>query len=163
MNAGSGKLNAAWAMWKRCEGLPFGKAIFSRIICFKAPYFGSIRPRFEEFRPGFARVSMKKRRAVTNHIGTVHAIALCNLAEFVGGLACDASIPPSMRWIPKGMTVAYLKKAIGSMRATATPAFAPRESAQGYELPFEVVVANAQGEPVFTATIAMWVSPKTPR
>ena len=75
----------------------------------------------------------------------------------------DASIPPSMRWIPKGMTVAYLKKAIGSMRATATPAFAPRESAQGYELPFEVVVANAQGEPVFTATIAMWVSPKTPR
>jgi hypothetical protein len=46
------------------------------------------------------------------------------------------------------------------MRAVATPAFAPREAAQGYELPFEVVVENPAGEAVFKATIAMWVSPK---
>ena len=100
---------------------------------------------------------------MTNHIGTVHAIALCNLAEFVGGLACDVSIPRSMRWIPKGMTVAYLKKAQGTMRATATPAFPPRESAEGYELPFDVRVEDPQGEAVFKATIAMWVSPKSQR
>jgi len=97
---------------------------------------------------------------VTNHIGTVHAIALCNLAEFIGGLACDASIPPSMRWIPKGMTVEYLKKAVGTMRATATPAFAPHAADEGYELPFDVVIEDSQGDAVFKARIAMWVSPR---
>ena len=62
-------MNAALAAWKRFERWPFGKALFSRFICWKAPYFATIHPRFEEFRPGLARVSMRKRRAVTNHIG----------------------------------------------------------------------------------------------
>lgn len=93
----------------------------------------------------------------------MHAIALCNLAEFIGGLTTDVSIPRSMRWIPKGMTVEYLKKAVGTMHAVATPAFEPRESAEGYDLPMDVVVSNAQGEPVFRARIGMWVSPKPPR
>ena len=97
---------------------------------------------------------------MTNHIGTVHAIALCNLAELTGGLACDASIPASMRWIPKGMSVAYLKKAVGTMRAIATPALAPREAETGYDLPFDVVVENTAGEAVFRATIAMWITPR---
>jgi len=48
-------VSAALAMWRRLEAVPLGKAIFSRIICWKAPYFGSIRPRFEEFRPGYSR------------------------------------------------------------------------------------------------------------
>ena len=129
-------------------------------MCWKAPYFSSIAPRIETLEPGRCIATLRHRRAVTNHIGTVHAIALCNLAEFTGGLACDAGIPASMRWIPKGMAVAYLKKAMGTMRATATPAFPPREAAEGYELPFEVVVQDSRGETVFRARIAMWVSPK---
>ncbi|MGX5671678.1 MAG: DUF4442 domain-containing protein [Lysobacteraceae bacterium SCN 69-48] len=139
---------------------PAGRWLFSRLVCWKAPYFSSIAPRIEVLEPGRCIATLRHRRAVTNHIGTVHAIALCNLAEFTGGLACDASIPASMRWIPKGMIVAYLKKAVGTMRATATPAFPPREAAGGYELPFEVVVENPAGEAVFKATIAMWISPK---
>ncbi|MEG3050117.1 MAG: DUF4442 domain-containing protein, partial [Thermomonas sp.] len=75
----------------------------------------------------------------------------------------DVSIPSGAKWIPKGMTVAYLKKAVGTMRATATPAYPPREATEGYELPFEVVVEDPQGEAVFKATIAMWVSPKGAR
>lgn len=139
---------------------PAGRWLFSRLVCWKAPYFSSIAPRIETLEPGRCIATLRHRRAVTNHIGTVHAIALCNLAEFTGGLACDAGIPASMRWIPKGMTVAYLKKAMGTMRATATPAFPPREAAEGYELPFEVEVQDSRGETVFRARIAMWVSPK---
>lgn len=41
------------------------------------------------------------RRAVHNHLGTVHAIALCNLAELVMGLLVDAATPADMRWIPR--------------------------------------------------------------
>ena len=92
---------------------PAGRWLFSRLVCWKAPYFSSIAPRIETLEPGRCIATLRHRRAVTNHIGTVHAIALCNLAEFTGGLACDATIPASMRWIPKGMAVAYLKKAMG--------------------------------------------------
>nr|WP_284698554.1 hotdog fold domain-containing protein [Thermomonas mangrovi] len=137
--------------------------MFSRLVCWKAPYFASIAPRIESLEPGRGIATLAHRRRVTNHLGTVHAIALCNLAEFVGGLACDVSIPPSMRWIPKGMTVVYLRKAVGRMRAIATPAFPPRDAEAGYELPFEVVVEDPAGDVVFRATIAMWVSPKSAR
>ena len=51
---------------------------------------------------------MKKKRAITNHLGTVHAIAMCNLVELAGGVGTDVSIPENMRWIPRGMTVEYL-------------------------------------------------------
>ena len=151
------------AAYQRISRWPAGRWLFSRLVCWKAPYFASIAPRIEVLEPGRGIATLAHRRRVTNHLGTVHAIALCNLAEFVGGLTCDVSIPPSMRWIPKGMTVAYLKKAVGRMRATATPAFPPREADAGYELPVEVVVEDLSGDAVFRATIAMWVSPKSGR
>ena len=150
-------------LFRRLSSKPGGKWLFSRLVGLKAPYFASIAPRMELLEPGRAVATLRHRRAVTNHLGTVHAIALCNLAAFTGGLACDVSIPASMRWIPRGMTVEYLKKAVGSMRATATPAFAPRDAAEGYELPFDVVIENPQGEAVFKASIAMWVSPRSKR
>lgn len=155
------EVSSVLASYRRLSSKPGGRWLFSILVCLKAPYFASIGPRIEVLEPGRGVATIAHRRRVTNHIGTVHAIALCNLAEFVGGLTCDVSIPASMRWIPKGMTVAYLKKAVGTMRATATPAFPPRASAHGYELPFEVVVENPQGEAVFKATIAMWVSHKS--
>ena len=142
---------------------PFGHWLFSRLICFKAPYFGSIKPRMTVLEPNRAEASIAHRRSVTNHLGTVHAIALCNLAEFIAGLMTDVSIPASMRWIPKGMTVEYLKKAIGTQHGVATPEFPPREAAEGYVLPVNVVVTDPQGEAVFKARISMWVSPKPAR
>jgi len=147
-------------LWRKLEPKPFGKRLFSWIICFKAPYFGSIRPRMVSLEPGRGEATIAHRRAVTNHLGTVHAIALCNLAEFVGGLTTDVSIPASMRWIPRGMTVEYRKKALGVQRAVATPAFAPLEASDGYDLPVDVVVTDPEGDATFTARIAMWVSPK---
>ena len=155
--------NQVLSLYTRLADKPLGKWLFARLVCWKAPYFASIAPRIELLEPGRGIATLAHRRRVTNHLGTVHAIALCNLAEFVGGLACDASIPPSMRWIPKGMTVAYLRKAVGRMRAIATPAFPPREADAGYELPVEVVVEDLSGDAVFRATIAMWVSPKSGR
>ena len=151
-------MNAALAAWKRLESKPLGKMLFSRAICFKAPYFATISPRFEELRPGYARVTMKKRRAVTNHIGTVHAIAMCNLAELAAGTLTEISIPESMRWLPKGMTVEYLKKSSGGIQAVATlPEVA---EGAGRDVPATVEMKDDAGELVCRATITMWVSPR---
>ena len=142
---------------------PAGRWLFARLVCLKAPYFAGIAPRILKLTPGRGVATIRHRRAVTNHLGTVHAIALCNLAEFIGGLTCDVSIPTSMRWIPKGMTVEYLKKATGTMTATATPAIEPVTATAGYALPMDVVVHNTAGDAVFRARIDMWVSPKSVR
>ena len=146
------------AAWQRLEGKPFGKTLFSRAICFKAPYFGTISPRFVELRPGFARVAMRKRRAVQNHIGTVHAIAMCNLAEIAAGTLTEASIPASMRWLPKGMTVEYLKKAETDVEAIATLPHV--DEGGGRDVPATVEIKDSGGVVVCRAVITMWVSPR---
>ena len=100
--------------------MPGGKTLFTRAICLKAPYFGSIDPHIQELRPGYCEVHIKDRRGVHNHLGTVHAIAMCNMAELAGGMATEVTIPTDARWIPVGMTVEYLRKARGNLRAVAT-------------------------------------------
>ena len=85
---------------------------------------------------------------------------MCNLAEFIGGLATDVSIPAAMRWIPRGMTVEYLKKAQGTLHAVATFDQPPHAADAGYALPARVQITDPGGEPVFRAIIDMWVSPK---
>jgi len=56
-------------------------------------------------------VRVKKRRRVLNHIGTVDAIAMCNMADRTGGSMAKVTVPSSYRWIPKGMTVQYIRRA----------------------------------------------------
>jgi acyl-coenzyme A thioesterase PaaI-like protein len=147
-------------LYRRITRWPAGHWLFSRAVCVKAPYFASIAPRIELLEPGRCIASLRHRRKVSNHIGTVHAIALCNLAELSGGLMVDASLPPSMRWIPKGMTVEYLRKAVGTMRAVATLAQPIVAAPNGYELPVDIGVADPAGEAVFRARITMWLSPR---
>jgi uncharacterized protein (TIGR00369 family) len=127
-------------------------------VCWKAPYFATIKPRFETLGPGRAVVSMKKRRSVQNHIGTVHAIACCNLAEIAAGTMLEASLPKTMRWLPRGMNVQYLKKAESDLTATATA----MDYAEGpaRDVVVAVDIKDATGQIVVHADIAMYVSPR---
>ena len=149
------------ALHQRLQRLPGGGWLFGRLVCLKAPYFGTIAPRFEHLAPGRCEVSMRDRRRVRNHLGTVHAIALCNLAELCAGVMVDVSLPAGMRWIPKGMQVEYLKKARGTMRAVALPDVPPVQAGAAYALPVRVDVRDPAGDTVFRATIEMWVSPRS--
>lgn len=96
------------SLYHRLQRWPAGTWLFSRAVCFKAPYFASIAPRITRLEHGRCEGTLADRRRVRNHIGTVHAIAMCNLAELTAGLMVDASLPKGMRWIPKGMQVQYL-------------------------------------------------------
>lgn len=149
-------------LWNFFASKPGGKWMFSRLLCRKAPYFGSIRPRFEHLRPGYCEVRIEKRRAVLNHLGSVHAIAMCNMAELAGGTMTEVTVPATHRWIPKSMTVQYLKIARTNLVAVAAPHSALDMSGPG-EFLVDVVVKDEQAEPVFSANITMWVAPRKDR
>lgn len=146
--------------YQRITRWPCGHWLFSRAVCLRAPYFSTIAPLFVALEPGRCEVRIRDRRRVHNHIGTVHAIALCNLAELSAGVMAEATIPPNARWIPKGMSVEYLARAKGSMHAVASPMTPLGEVNAGCEWPVQVEVTDPTGTPVFRARIMMWVSPR---
>jgi acyl-coenzyme A thioesterase PaaI-like protein len=153
-------MNQALSLYRRLVTLPGGRWLYGRLICLKAPYFATIAPQFRALEPGLCEVAIRDRRRVHNHIGTVHAIALCNLAELTAGVMTDATIPADMRWIPKGMSVEYLKKAVGTMHGIATPELATPVPDGGHEWPVRVEVVDSADETVFRARVLMWVSPR---
>jgi acyl-coenzyme A thioesterase PaaI-like protein len=148
------------SLYQRFTRWPAGHWLFSRAVCLRAPYFSTISPRFVALEPGRCEVRIPDHRRVHNHIGTVHAIALCNLAELSAGVMAEVTIPAGMRWIPKGMTVEYLAKATGTMRGVAAPEATAVESAEGYEWSVVVQVSDSAGKDVFRARITMWLAPR---
>ena len=84
-----------------------GNWLFSQIIARKAPYFKSMRPRILLLEQNRCQVLLKKSRRVENHIGTMHVIATCNALEMAMGVMAEASVPPHLRWIPKGIAFGH--------------------------------------------------------
>ncbi len=144
--------------WMRAHKSTIGRWLFARTVARRAPYFGTIRPKFLDLQPKLCRVWMKKRRAVENHIGTVHALAMGNLCELAAGMCTEVTIPTGMRWIPRGMTIEYLAKA--ETDVTATARLEKTEWAQAENVAVPVSVHDANGKEVVRAVISMYVSPK---
>ncbi len=149
--------------WKTANRLPIGGGrLFSLAMSVRVPYFGTILPHVVELRPGYCQVRIADRWLVHNHLGTVHAIAQCNAAEIAMGMAVDAAVPPSHRWIPIGMDVEYRAKARGTLTATAsfTPPAWPDEIA---DHTVEVDITDKAGVTTAFAKITVRVEPKPPK
>ena len=153
--------NPTHATLEKLRSKPFGLWLFSRAVSLKAPYFGSIGARFTALEPGFGEAHLRKRRKVTNHLGTVHAIAMANLCELVAGTLMEVSIPADMRWIPKGMNIRYLGKA--ETDVTASCRIKDYDWRETQDVPLELVVKDTKGQVVAEATVPMYVSPKKKR
>ncbi|WP_162846719.1 DUF4442 domain-containing protein [Marinicella litoralis] len=105
--------------WRKLHQKPFGKFLFKQIIAKKIPYTGSIKADVQKLQPGLCEVALKFRKANTNHLNSVHALALSNLGEFTGGLAVMTGLPSHIRGIVTHISTEYLKKARGHLIAIA--------------------------------------------
>ncbi len=148
----------ALKVWNKFNTTAFGRGLVSYILCLKAPYFRTIKPTLTRVEAGHVEATFKKRWGVTNHINTVHAIAMCNAAELVGGLCLDVSLDANHRWIPAGMTVQYLKMAKTNLRAVCKVDSYDWQGKQEVIMPVSVYDTN--NVEVFHADITMHVSPK---
>jgi acyl-coenzyme A thioesterase PaaI-like protein len=144
--------------WARLSPIPGGRWIFSKLLGLLIPYTGTIRPVVLELEPGFARIQMADRRRVRNHLRSIHAIALANLAEVTSGLALTASLPDGVRGIVVDFTIEYAKKARGTL--TAECRCAVPEVRERTEYPVVSVIRDTHGEPVAKATVRWLLAPR---
>lgn len=145
-------------LWQRLNRWPGGGRLFSFLIGRTARYSGSIGARVVAMKPGATTVTLADRRRVRNHLGSIHAIALANLAELASGLAMLTSLSDGQRGIVTNFTISYLKKARGTITAIGNAS--ATESSQPVECEAHAELRDQTGEVVATARVAWLISPR---
>ena len=147
--------------WARLAPLPGGRWLFSKLLGWKAPYTGSIRPRVEVLEPGFCRVAIRERRALRNPFRSIHAVALLNAAEAASGLATLVALPADVRGIITRLEIDYSKKARGRIVAECRT-----DPPTGITAPTphlaDVTLRDEAGETVATARATWTLAPTVP-
>ena len=147
-----------FAAWQRLAPLPGGKWIFSKLLGYTAPYTGSIGARVELLEPGHVRVSLRDRRAVRQHLGSVHAVALVNLAEVTSGLAMLGAAGPGVRGIVTALRIEYQKKARGLLLAESFAT--PPAVTEPTDAEVTASIIDSEGDVVAIATVTWRLAPR---
>ena len=147
--------------WRQLSALPGGRWLFSRLLGRMAPYTGSIGARVDKLQPGYCRVTLKDRRAVRNHLHSIHAIALCNLGEVATGLALMNSLPDKTRGILVGICADYHHKARGTLQAECHCEIPTDNQEQSCEI--VAAITDGTGETVTTVTATWLIGPDKTR
>ena len=148
-------------VWGTVAPLPGGELLFGKLLGLINPYTGSLGARYLELRPGYARIQLRERRAVQNHVRAIHAIALINLAEVTTGLALLFGLPDDARGLPVNLSIEYHKKARGVV--TAECRCDPPASSERQHTEVECQIRNEAGETVATARARWVIGPKPAR
>jgi uncharacterized protein (TIGR00369 family) len=146
--------------WQRLSRVPGGKTLFSILIGRAAPYTSTAGARVEELRAGYSRWQMRDRRAVRNHLNSIHAVALVNLAEVTSGTAMLATLPAGVRGIVTGLSIRYLKKARGTLTAECRCNIPPVFGETTCELSADI--RDAAGDVVASAIVTWLLRPQKP-
>lgn len=144
-------------LWHALHRIPGGRKLFSWMIGYVAPYSGSIQAQVDDLRVGYAQVRMRDRPRLRNHLRSLHAIALSNLAEYTGNLALAYSIPGDARFIVTGMNMEYFQKARGYITAVCDSEM-PADNAKR-QVTISIDLRDADGMLVSRGTIFSLVGP----
>ncbi len=148
-------------LWNRLRPLPGGEWLFARIFRWTVPYSGSVRPRIRALEPGYCRVEIPDRRSNRQHLGSVHAIALLNVAEQASGLAMLAGLPDGVRGIVTHISMQYLKKARGTIAAESRVTVPSVSGDMDFDVTADCI--DREGTVVARATVRWRLGPVRPK
>lgn len=158
MTAASGR-SGILQQWRRFNAFPLGRQLFNRLVGFTVPYAASIQPDILAIEPGLARARIRDRRRVRNHLRSIHAVALINLAEMTANLAMMSIQPGNGRWIVTGLDADFVKKARGPITAECRVADLDRSTPR--DVGGEVTLRDRSGNLVMTARPRWRIGPTT--
>jgi len=101
----------------KLTGVPGGQFILSKLIAHRIPYSATIGARIIELQPGHAKLQLKDKKFIRNHLNSIHAVALTNFGELTSGLTLITSLPDNVRGIVTHLSTDFLKKARGTLLA----------------------------------------------
>lgn len=131
-------------------------ALIGRMVRF----VGTAGLSIEELTHSRAVVFVRNRKAVQNHIGTIHAAVMALIAETASGFVVGMNVPDDRVPVIKSMRVDFVKRASGSLRAVAelTPEqIAAITSTDKGEVAPRLVVTDEEGnQPVVCEMLWAW-------
>ena len=145
-----------WRAIERADALSpaIARRMVGAFLRLASPFNAPLKAKVETWEPTRCRVRIPPRRALTNHLGGVHAGALATAGETPAGLLLLKSFPlSSYRLILKDLGATYEHQARGEVVAEARVSQAALEQAQAglargeaQLVPVETTLSDRSGE-----------------
>ncbi|MFT5164601.1 MAG: acyl-coenzyme A thioesterase PaaI-like protein [Alteromonadaceae bacterium] len=131
--------------------------VFGRLIKFA----GTAKIRIDQLEFEASTLTLKNRRKVQNHIGSVHAAATALLGESATGFLIGMHVPDDKIPLLKSMNIDYVKRSNGDLVARATltgEQIRQMRSEPKGDINVNVVITDEKGnEPVNCQFVWAWV------
>ena len=127
-------------------------------------FTGTAGIKIEELTDKKSVITLKNKKSVQNHIGSVHAVASILIAESATGYLIGMNVPDSSVPVIKTIKADYVKRAKGDMKAVASLTDKQIEQIRTQEkgeTVVKVTVTDAEGkEPILMEMIWAWTPKK---
>ena len=127
-------------------------------------FTGTTGIKIEELTDKNAVITLKNKKSVQNHIGSVHAVASILIAESATGYLIGMNVPDSSVPVIKTIKADYVKRAKGDMKAVASLTNKQVEQIRTQEkgeTVVKVTVTDADGkEPILMEMVWAWTPKK---
>jgi acyl-coenzyme A thioesterase PaaI-like protein len=127
-------------------------------------FTGTTGIKIEELTNTRAVITLKNRKSVQNHIGSVHAVASILIAESATGYMVGMNIPDTSVPVIKTIRADYVKRAKGDMKAVATlteEQVTDMQNLEKGETIVPVVVTDTEDkEPIMMEMVWAWTPKK---
>ena len=162
---GTKKGTSTYGIYQSVANWPFGRFMYTKLVTYFTPYSGSIYAEFVHLEPGKCHMKMADRPWLRNPFNSLHAVALCNLAELAGGMAAKTAIEDvkGAMGIPVTVKMEYFVKARGTVEVKAEMPSKIPETPGMYPMKIKCDIVDGAGKIVASAEMDWSIKVREPK